>query len=1575
LIYLSGECVHYLEYYVTDDLGNRWPAEGWHNETFKVDNTPPVATKQVGEPKYQGDLSTGNYYVTSHTPIWINVTDAGTSPCIVGSVHLYYRIWYQNQWTNYERYVPSGTLSELIYLSGECVHYLEYYVTDDLGNRWPAEGWHNETFKVDNTPPETVKTFIGPTYNHENEPENYWLRDHDTWVVLDSTDLGVSPCIVGVKYIHVELWMASDGYNIDTLLWAKDIYDQSADDYNTAVGVIQYKFQIDQDCLHEIRWYAVDKLGNKEETAPQQVVLFSDDFEKDLSKWVSHRVTRKNNMYSYDGYYAELDSIDNENYAWMTTTFSTIGYQNIVLSYDARTRDAFGSDRLRVKWRDGTSGPWTEVNAIQNNNWLHYTHTLAGAQNKPVIQIAFMMNCDSDYGLVDNVLVTGEAKMYSQQHRVDSTPPEIVKIVGEPSDYWGQDEYGHDIWDVTSDTKINLDQTYDRKEPCAVGLESIWYKIWYLGGWTDWMLYTGDISFSEHCTHYLEVKAIDYLGNTAYDNETFIVHAQVSEHPTLAQPADGSYLSYKPILVWNPAGEHTNYYLELDDNIDFSSPLISQPVTGTTFDTISVGLADNVPYYWHVAVVYTGGTIGQWSDTWWFTIDRTAPVIDSVTADNNPVVAGSGVLITVYEYFGETGLNGWIVIDGTYYGLIDNSDGTYSYVWNVPASQTPDDYTVTAILEDELGHSDTDNSLVITVISPAGPTTSGTDVEPDSAIVGTTLTVTATVHSTISTITGAEYFIGTKGTPGTGTPLAPVDGVWDETTEEVTATIDTTGWGAGEYTIWVHGEDADNRWGAYDNGEFSLVLESQYRPIFINILQPDDDDGYDTFNVLTDGKYVDVIVDAHYVDDPYYTDVGALTVKIWLDDPYGAPDQFYPVTYNSITKKFEAEIPIYWYSSGSSLNVWAKAQDSYPNRADDYSNFDVTTTVVYDQWMQKEWNSLTLPYGAISCDNSVESVLASINNGNVDLVFYYDEVTDSWSSWKYERPHNTLEYMETGKEYWINITKEAARYFPDTNPPTVEITYPEEGDITNLPGDISGTAYDIETGVKQVHIVIRDITDEINGYWNGETWGSYYELLCTGTESWYYADTSSIDWTGRSGHTIEVTAIATDMAGCSGYDVVSFIIDVIYDLSGTIYYTGEVTEGVLMVVLFDEEPVDPDITPIEVTDIYPPFEFPRDYTFFDLAPGTYYVAAQVDLDDSGGPPSVGELDGYAINKTSSIDIDAINIVDSDVYDVDVTLFVVEGNNPPYTPSNPEPPNGYTGNSNDYNLYWSGGDPDSEDVVSYHVYFGTINPPPYVTSVSTSPYDPGTLTYNTLYYWKIIATDNHGGTTEGPIWNFTTGFDGISPADFVGYWKFDEGTGTTTADASGHGRPGTLYGSPNWDTGKVGHALEFAVPGSFVKLLYSDGVAVSDDWTVMAWVKAAPSATNGQIITRTSDSNWDYGGLQLFTKNDNKAWLDMHSGSSDGISNVIRDNTWHHLVGIRDLGGNLKIYVDGVESATMGYSDVTDMTTFNWFIGSLYNGAYPFGGIIDEVAILDHVLTPTEIALCYNNGLAGHGYMP
>ncbi len=96
------------------------------------------------------------------------------------------------------------------------------------------------------------------------------------------------------------------------------------------------------------------------------------------------------------------------------------------------------------------------------------------------------------------------------------------------------------------------------------------------------------------------------------------------------------------------------------------------------------------------------------------------------------------------------------------------------------------------------------------------------------------------------------------------------------------------------------------------------------------------------------------------------------------------------------------------------------------------------------------------------------------------------------------------------------------------------------------------------------------------------------------------------------------------------------------------------------------------------------------------------------------------------------------------------------NNPPYTPSNPSPSNGATGQPTSPTLSWSGGDPDAGDTVIYHFYFGTSSNPPYDSDVYSTSKQKSGLSLLTTYYWKIVAEDNHGAQASGPVWSFTTG---------------------------------------------------------------------------------------------------------------------------------------------------------------------------------------------------------------------------
>jgi|GEM_PF-1692642 len=126
-------------------------------------------------------------------------------------------------------------------------------------------------------------------------------------------------------------------------------------------------------------------------------------------------------------------------------------------------------------------------------------------------------------------------------------------------------------------------------------------------------------------------------------------------------------------------------------------------------------------------------------------------------------------------------------------------------------------------------------------------------------------------------------------------------------------------------------------------------------------------------------------------------------------------------------------------------------------------------------------------------------------------------------------------------------------------------------------------------------------------------------------------------------------------------------------------------------------------------------------------------------------------------------VSAFNAGLTDEYNTTITTnkLATMDNHPPYVPRNPTPYDNETDVPINIILDWDGGDPDEEyssDSVYYDIYFGKVSPPPLVAyhQIVITRYEPGIMDMYTTYYWQIVATDNHGASTTGPIWTFTTG---------------------------------------------------------------------------------------------------------------------------------------------------------------------------------------------------------------------------
>ena len=248
-----------------------------------------------------------------------------------------------------------------------------------------------------------------------------------------------------------------------------------------------------------------------------------------------------------------------------------------------------------------------------------------------------------------------------------------------------------------------------------------------------------------------------------------------------------------------------------------------------------------------------------------------------------------------------------------------------------------------------------------------------------------------------------------------------------------------------------------------------------------------------------------------------------------------------------------------------------------------------------------------------------------------------------------------------------------------------------------------------------------------------------------------------------------------------------------------------------------------------------------------------------------------------------------------------------------------------------------------------------------------------------------------GLAEGAGTKLTTGAIGSElTGDYVpapvpalhGYWKFDEGTGTTVLDASNNGagyENNLITTNASWVTGKTGSALRYSGTAGSYSYSTNQAVDTSQSFTVSAWATLEDPTTFQGVVGQSGPNKPAF---QMRYSPDVKSWIfgvnrsDAANTVTDWaykLNSVTTTGSWTQLTGVYDNDTKqVQLYVDGKLAGATEYKGVPWNATGHVTVGAYDYAGNPmhfFTGAIDNVQIWQRALTASQVA-----GMAGVSYV-
>jgi uncharacterized protein len=198
---------------------------------------------------------------------------------------------------------------------------------------------------------------------------------------------------------------------------------------------------------------------------------------------------------------------------------------------------------------------------------------------------------------------------------------------------------------------------------------------------------------------------------------------------------------------------------------------------------------------------------------------------------------------------------------------------------------------------------------------------------------------------------------------------------------------------------------------------------------------------------------------------------------------------------------------------------------------------------------------------------------------------------------------------------------------------------------------------------------------------------------------------------------------------------------------------------------------------------------------------------------------------------------------------------------------------------------------------------------------------------------------------------------------LAWLKFDETSGTTAADASGHARAGTLEGGLAFDEasvpGRHGRAIQLDGKTQLIRISGFKGVTGTRQRSVSAWIRTRDAG--GEIVSWGTN---DAGRMFIVSFIRGRVGLTPRGGYLY-MKATVHDDAWHHIAIVvseaaePNLHDDVRLYRDGerAEIDDIGLLDLWPIDTGDRqdvIIGRRFRGA------IDDLRIYDRALSDDEV---------------